>query len=225
MSVASWFVTGDEEADHLVATDPGAFLVGMLLDQQVPLEWAFRGPSTLRARLGTIEIAALAARDEGEIVAAACARPAIHRFPAALGRRIHALAVALVGRGWGDPAQLWATAPDAAELLARLRALPGFGEEKARITIAALGKRFGVELPGWVEAGAPFTDDQPRSVADCGSPAGLAAVRAWKAAARRSGLDKQDRPLPAASRAAPRVARSTPRAAREGPATSPTIES
>jgi uncharacterized HhH-GPD family protein len=211
-------VTGGGEADALLNTDPLALLVGMVLDQQVPLEWAFAGPATLRDRLGTLDATAIAARPVDDVVAAAFARPAVHRFPAAMARRIHELCVVVRDRYGGDAAQVWTAAGDGADLLARLRALPGFGDEKARITVAVLAKRFAVRPPGWEAAAGVFADDEPRSVADCGSPEGLARVRAWKQAQRAAGRDKQGRPVagvrPAPAPAPPAPARGRRRAAR-----------
>jgi uncharacterized HhH-GPD family protein len=171
-------------------------MIGMLLDQQVPLEWAFRGPHTLRARLGHLDVARIATMDESELVAVACQQPAIHRFPAVMARRIQALCRALVDDWDGRADALWADEPDGRGLARRLQALPGFGPEKTRIFIALLAKRFGVRPDGWQAAAGVFADDQPRTIADCGSADGLAAVRAWKAAQKSAGKDKQDRPLP-----------------------------
>ncbi len=189
------WVTGDDDADHLLNTDGTALLVGMILDQQIPLAWAFRGPATLRARLGHLDAGRIAALAPEALVAVASAKPAVHRFPAAMGRRVHELCRALVDHHGGDGARVWAGVADGAELLGRLVALPGFGEEKARITVAVLAKRFGVRPPGWQDAAGVFADDEPRSVADCASPATYTAVKAWKAAQRDSGRDKQGRPL------------------------------
>ena len=190
------FITGDADADALLNRDPNALMIGMLLDQQVPLEWAFRGPATLRERLGHLDAARIAAMDVDELVAVACAVPAIHRFPAVMARRIHALCEALVAEWDGRADALWADAPDGRVLARRIRSLPGFGPEKTQIFVALLAKRFGVRPDGWERAAGVFADDRPRTIADCDGPAGLAAVRAWKAAQKAAGKDKQDRPLP-----------------------------
>jgi uncharacterized HhH-GPD family protein len=187
-------VTGDAEADALLNDDPVALLIGMVLDQQVPLEWAFAGPATLRRRLGHLDVARLAAMPEDELVAVACAKPAIHRYPAVMARRIHALCRAVVDDYGGRAEDLWAAVTDAAELRRRLLGLPGFGEEKAMILIAVLAKRFGVRPAGWEAACAPFDDAHPRTVADADSPEGLARVRDWKRAQRAAGRTKQDTP-------------------------------
>jgi uncharacterized HhH-GPD family protein len=186
-------VTGDPEADQLLADDPLALLVGMLLDQQVPMEWAFRGPLTLRGRLGgRLDAAAIAAMDVDEFEALFRAKPALHRFPGSMAKRTHALCCYLVQEYGGDAAAVWTTAATGAELLERLRALPGYGEEKAKIFLAILGKRLGVAPPGWEEAAAPFSDATPRSVADIDSPESLQLVRAWKTEQKRKKKSKSD---------------------------------
>jgi uncharacterized HhH-GPD family protein len=186
-------VTGDPEADQLLADDPLALLVGMLLDQQVPMEWAFRGPLTLRGRLGgRLDAAAIAAMDVDEFEALFRAKPALHRFPGSMGKRTHALCCYLVQEYGGDAAAVWTTAATGDELLERLRALPGYGEEKAKIFLAILGKRLGVAPPGWEEAAAPFSDATPRSVADIDSPESLQLVRAWKTEQKRKKKSKSD---------------------------------
>jgi uncharacterized HhH-GPD family protein len=183
-------VTGDAEADRLLVEEPLALLIGMLLDQQVPMEWAFRGPHTLKARLGTLDAAAIAAMDPAELEATFRAKPALHRYPGAMAQRTHALCRHLVDEYGGDAAAVWRDAGTAAELYRRLRALPGYGEEKAKIFLAILGKRLGQAPAGWEEAAAPFSDGTPRSVADIDSPAALARVREFKAARKRMGRGK-----------------------------------
>ena len=189
------YITGDPAADELLNTDGTALLVGMLLDQQVPMEWAFAGPATLRARLGHLDAAQIAAMDEDAFVAVCCARPAVHRFPAVMGRRIHALCGQLVERFGGRGEQVWADVAGGDELYRRLRTLPGYGDEKARIFVAILGKRMGVQPDGWRDAAGPFGDDVPRSVADITDAETLAKVRGWKQSAKAAKRDKQDRPL------------------------------
>ncbi len=190
------FITGDPEADALLNRDGTALMIGMLLDQQVPMEVAFTGPATLLARLGHLDAGRIAAMAEDELVAVCCQRPAIHRFPAVMARRIHGLCAVLVARYGGRAEGVWAGVADAEELYRRLRELPGFGDEKARIFIALLGKRMGVQPDGWREVAGKFGDATPRSVADSTSPDTLAEVRAWKRAQKAAHLDKQDRPLP-----------------------------
>ena len=159
------------------------------------MEWAFTGPQTLQTRLGHLDPARIAAMPLDDFVAVCCAKPAIHRFPAAMGKRIHELCGVLTETYPDDVEALWTTAADGAEIYARLRALPGFGDEKAKIFIAILGKRCGITTPGWREAAGKFGDDVPRSVADIHSPESLAVVRAWKKAQKSARKDKQDRPL------------------------------
>lgn len=174
-------ITGDDAADRLLEQDPLALLIGMLLDQQVPMEWAFRGPATLKERLGgSLDATAIAATAEDDFVAVCCARPAIHRFPASMGRRIHALCRHLVDHYDGDAARIWKGVRSADTLASRLRALPGYGDEKTRILIAILAKRLGRAPAGWEQAAAPFSDHEPRSVADVDSPESLVRVREWK---------------------------------------------
>jgi uncharacterized HhH-GPD family protein len=189
------YITGRDEADALLNSDGTALLIGMLLDQQVPMEWAFMGPATLRDRLGHLDARRIAAMSEDDFVAVCCAKPAIHRFPAAMGRRIHALCITLADEFDGRGEGVWSGAGSGEELYRRLRSLPGYGEEKAQIFVAILGKRFGVQPEGWREAAGKFGDDTPRSVADIGDSATLAKVREWKKAAKAAKRDKQDRPL------------------------------
>lgn len=189
------FITGDERADALLNADGTALLVGMLLDQQVPMEWAFTGPYTLQQRLGHLDPRRIAALDEEVFVTVCCDKPAIHRFPASMGRRVHALCAALEERFDGRGDAVWADVAEGAELYARLRSLPGFGDEKARIFVALLAKRFGVRPDGWESAAGVFADHEPRTVADIDSPESLARVREWKRAAKAAKRDKQDRPL------------------------------
>lgn len=192
----SLFITGDAAADGLLNTNPDALIIGMLLDQQVPMEVAFRGPHLLLDRLGHMDPTRIAAMDVEEFVAVCCERPAVHRFPAAMGRRIHALCGELTVRFGGAADGLWADVDHADELSGRLRSLPGFGEEKTMIFVALLAKRMGITPSGWRVAAGVFGDDTPRSVADSTSPDTLAVVREWKRAQKAKRLDKQDRPFP-----------------------------
>ncbi len=185
-------VTGDPEADHLLNTDPLAVLIGMLLDQQVPMEWAFLGPSLLRQRLGSLDAAAIAAMDPDEFLVAAKGPRAIHRFPGSMAKRVQALCAHLVEHYGGDAGGIWEGVDNGKELYRRLRDLPGFGDEKARIFTALLAKRVGVRPDGWEEQAGPFADATPRSVADVDSPESLAKVRAWKQEQKRKGKSKQD---------------------------------
>ena len=189
------YITGEPDADLLLNTDGLALLSGMLLDQQVPMEWAFMGPATLRARLGHLDAGRIAAMDQEAFVTVCCDKPAIHRFPAAMGRRMHELCGVLVERYGGRADAVWDGVATGDELYARVRALPGFGDEKAKIFLALLAKRQGVAPLGWREAAGKFGDDVPRSVADISDPASLDKVREWKKAQKAAKKDKQDRPL------------------------------
>ena len=185
-------ITGDPAADQLLVEDPLALLVGMLLDQQVPMEWAFKGPFTLRDRLGGLDVASIAAMAPDALEAVFRTKPALHRYPAAMAKRTHALCVVIMDEYGGDPARIWRDAPTGDDLAGRLRALPGFGPEKAKIFLALLAKRFGVRPPGWEAAAAPFSDPTPRSVADVDSPEALVQVREWKRAQKAKGKTKTD---------------------------------
>jgi uncharacterized HhH-GPD family protein len=190
--VASLPITGEPDADRLLAQDPLALMLGMLLDQQVPMEWAFKAPFTLRSRLGGLDATAIAAMEPGEVEAAFSAKPALHRFPGSMAKRAHALCQVLVDDYGGDAAGVWRDAATGDELAARLQALPGFGAEKSKIFMALLAKRFGVKPPGWEQAATPFSDSVPRSVADIDSPESLARVREWKRAQKAAGRSKAD---------------------------------
>jgi uncharacterized HhH-GPD family protein len=186
-------VTGDPAADALLMSDPLALLIGMLLDQQVPMEWAFKGPATLKARLGgTLDATAMAAMDPEELVAVFVAKPALHRYPAVMARRTHELCSVLVERYDGDAGAVWRGVRTGDELYRRLRELPGYGDEKAKIFMAILAKRLGKRPTGWEAAAAPFSDAVPRSVADIDSAASLAKVREFKKLKKAQGKGKQD---------------------------------
>lgn len=186
-------ITGDTDADALLINEPFALVVGMLLDQQVPMEWAFKGPATLKTRLGgRLDAAEIAAMDVDEFIVVCATKPAIHRFPASMGRRVWELSSFVVDRYDGDAGRIWKGVRSGETLYQRLRCLPGFGDEKAKIFMAILAKRFGKRPSGWEEAAAPFSDDEPRSVADVGDAASLARVREWKRAAKAAKRSKQD---------------------------------
>jgi uncharacterized HhH-GPD family protein len=189
------YITGDPDVDGLLERDGTALLIGMLLDQQVPMEWAFAGPARLRDRLGHLDPTAIAAMPVDDLIAACATPPAVHRFPAAMARRIHALCGVLADEYDGDGAHVWGDVRSGADLYQRLRALPGFGDEKAQIFVALLGKRLGVRPRGWRAAAGVFGDGEPRTIADIDGPESLARVRAWKRAQRAAGRDKQGRPV------------------------------
>ncbi len=173
----------DAAADALLSKDPLALLIGMVLDQQVPLEKAFRGPYDLKERLGVtkLDAATLAGMDADDLTAAFVAQPALHRYPAAMAKRVQDLCAVVAGEYGGRADRLWKTAPTGAELLRRVQALPGFGEHKARIFVALLGKQLGARPPGWREAAGPYGEEAShRSVADITGPESLSRVRAHK---------------------------------------------
>ncbi|MGW0121268.1 HhH-GPD-type base excision DNA repair protein [Streptomyces sp. NPDC003327] len=171
------------EADALLGRSPLAALVGMLLDQQVPMEWAFAGPYTIATRLGADDLDAheIAARDPEAFAALLSEKPAVHRYPGSMAHRIQQLCQYLVDEYGGDAKAVWSDAVTGKELLARLQALPGFGKQKAQIFLALLGKRYGVRPEGWREAAGAYGEaDAYRSAADITGPESLAKVRAHK---------------------------------------------
>jgi uncharacterized HhH-GPD family protein len=181
MAESSLPVTGNADADRLLGTDPLALVIGMLLDQQVPMEWAFGSPLRLRERLGgQLDAAAIAAMPLEELEVAFKGPPALHRYPGSMAKRTHQLCQHLVDQHGGSADAVWRKVDSGAELYKRVKAMPGFGEEKAKIFTALLAKRFGVRPPGWEEASAPFSDDLKRSVADVDGPDALAEVRSFK---------------------------------------------
>jgi uncharacterized HhH-GPD family protein len=141
--------SGDEEADRLIASDPFALLIGFELDQQVPLQWAFSAPLELRRRIGDYDARRLATMDPDKLDEAFRRKPSLHRFPGNMARRVRELAEALVRDYDGQPERVWAEATDGRDLERRLLALPGIGDMKAKTLIAILGKRYGVQPPGW----------------------------------------------------------------------------
>lgn len=150
--------TEDEDANRLLAHDPLAVLIGMLLDQQVQMEVAFRSPYLLQQRLGrSLDAADIASRDPDELVAVFQEKPALHRFPASMAKRTHALCAQIVEDYDGKPEAIWLEAADGRDLLERLEALPGFGKAKSRIFVGLLGKRLGVGPVGWEEAAADWS--------------------------------------------------------------------
>ncbi|SNQ51340.1 Fe-S cluster assembly protein HesB [Frankia canadensis] len=181
-----------DEADELLTNDPLALLIGMVLDQQIPLERAFAAPLELTRRLGRgLDAADLAAMDPEGLAAVFSVQPALHRFPAAMAQRTQKLSRIVIDSYGGDAAGVWTTATDGRQLLKQVAALPGFGTQKAKIFVALLGKQLGVTPPGWREACAPFGEDGSyRSVADITSPESRIKVRdfkkAMKAAAKAS---------------------------------------
>ncbi|MEO6626948.1 MAG: HhH-GPD-type base excision DNA repair protein [Aquihabitans sp.] len=181
----------------MLVTDPLALLLGMLLDQQVPMTWAFRSPSTIKLRLGDRwSPDGIASMDPEELVEIFCEKPAVHRYPAAMARRAHAVAVHIVDCHGGDTADIWMGARSGAGLYQRVSVLPGFGEEKSQIFVALLAKRFGVKPRGWKAAAGAFSDRQPRSAADVDSTIRLREVQAWKKAQKAAKKSKAEFSLP-----------------------------
>lgn len=171
-------------ADKLLSADPLALLIGMVLDQQIPLERAFRSPYDLKERLGgRLDAAEIAAMEPDELAAVFATPPALHRFPRANAARVQQVCRILVDEYRGKASRVWSTAADGAELLRRVKALPGFGEQKARIFVALLGKQLGVRPEGWEAAAGAFGEPGSFvSVADIEGPESLARVRQYKQA-------------------------------------------
>ena len=173
----------DPEADALLGRSPLAALVGMLLDQQIPMEWAFRGPAAIARRMGADDLDAheIAVQDPDEFAALLSEKPAVHRYPGAMAKRVQQLCQYLVERYDGSAELVWKGVDDGRELLHRLQDLPGFGKQKAQIFLALLGKQLGVTPRGWREAAGAYGDSGSfRSVADITGPESLAKVRAHK---------------------------------------------
>ncbi|HET6874257.1 MAG TPA: HhH-GPD-type base excision DNA repair protein [Acidimicrobiales bacterium] len=182
MATPKLALSGDPAADKLLSTDPLALLIGMVLDQQIPLERAFSSPRDLKQRLGgRLDAGAIAQMDPDELAAVFAERPALHRFPAANAKRVQELCRIVIDEYGGKASDIWKKAADGADLYKRVKALPGFGEQKARIFIGLLGKQLGVNPPGWQEAAGAF--GQPGtflSIADIVDSESLGRVRAYK---------------------------------------------
>lgn len=181
--MTSFHLATTDAGNELLATDPLALLTGMLLDQQIPMEKAFTSPAVLAERMGTKRLDAhkMAECDPEEFEALFRQVPALHRFPAAMAKRVQELAKVLVEKYGGDAATLWDGVDDGAILVKRIAALPGFGDQKARIFVALLGKQYGVQPDGWREAaGAYGAEGSFRSAADVVDADSLAKVRTFK---------------------------------------------
>ncbi len=173
-------ITGDEAADKVLDEHPFALVVGMMLDQQFPMERAFAGPAKVLDRFGSLEPAAIAAADP-EAFASLCSRPpAIHRFPGAMAARLQELAALVESQYDGDVTRLWTEPTTGTELFRRVQELPGFGAQKARIFVALLAKRLGVRPDGWGSVAGDYALEGYRSVADVVDADSLARVRAFK---------------------------------------------
>jgi uncharacterized HhH-GPD family protein len=182
-------LTGEPAADALLDRDPFALLAGILLDQQFPMERAFAGPQKIVERLGAdlLDPAVIAGYDPAAFAALCATPPAVHRFPGSMATRLQSLAAAIVTDYDGDTTALWTGAASGADLYARLLALPGFGEAKARIFVALLGKQRGVRPEGWREAAGAYGEEGCYlSVADVIDTKSLVKVRATKQEAKRA---------------------------------------
>ena len=211
------YITGNTKSDALLNSNGTALLIGMLLDQQVPMEWAFNGAYTLKQRLGHLDPRRIAGMDPDEFLQVCLEKPAIHRFPKAMAQRIQGMCAIIASDYRNKGENIWKDVTDAQVLFARIRTLPGYGEEKAQIFVALLAKRFDIAPDGWKKAAGVFSDSNPRTVADITSPETLLKVRAWKKAEKAADRDKQSRPLPARKAPAKKAASKKP-AARRSPA-------
>lgn len=173
-------ITGDDAADKVLSDDPFALLIGMLLDQQYPMEHAFRGPAKLLDRFGTLDPATIAAADPEEFAALCATTPAVHRFPGSMATKIQAVAADVVDQYGGDASRIWTEAADGADLVKRVMALSGFGKQKAQIFTALVAKQLGVRPEGWEKAVGDYSLEGYRSVADVVDPDSLGRVRAYK---------------------------------------------
>jgi len=185
MTAEHLYLTGSAAADALLARDPNALLLGMVLDQQIPMEKAFSGPAVIGQRMGELDVAAIAAADP-EVFKEICSRtPAVHRFPGSMSARVQSVCQVLVTDYDGSAANIWQGVASGAELLGRIAALPGFGAQKSSIFLALLGKQYGVTPPGWRSAAGVYGQVGGfSSIADVVDAASLDAVRASKKAAK-----------------------------------------
>jgi len=185
--MALW-MTRDPEANALLERDSLALLIGMLLDQQYPMEHAFLGPKKILDRVGSLEVRTIAEYDPEKFATLCTTPPAIHRYGGAMAKRVQALCQHVVDEYGGEAAAIWKRGnPSGAELLKRLKALPGYGEQKAKIFVALLGKQFGVTPKGWQQAAGEYAEKgSHRSIADVTDEASLNDVRAFKKASKAS---------------------------------------
>lgn len=174
--------TQHAQADRLLETNPLALLIGLVLDQQVKMEKAFMGPYELQRRLGHLDPGRIAKMDPEELVRIFSERPALHRFPGSMAKRVQALCAAVVDRFQGDASHVWRGAETGRQLATNLKSLPGFGDQKVQIAIAVLAKRFDVRPIGWEKEAASW-----HSVADVDSPESMAKAREVKRAMKQSG--------------------------------------
>lgn len=181
-------IAQDPEADALLSTSPLALLFGMMLDQQIPMEKAFKGPRDIAERMGTLDVHQIAEMSPEEFAAIIAKTPAIHRFPGSMAKRLQALARYLIEHYDGYAEAIWLQGnPDGKELLKRLKALPGFGDQKSRIFLALLGKQLHIQPQGWQEAAGSYAEPgSRRSVADVNDLSSLQEVRNYKKSAKKS---------------------------------------
>lgn len=184
-------IAQDPTADKVLEESSFALLAGMMLDQQYPMEHAFRGPAKVLDRFGSIEPAAIAAADPQEFAALCSVPPAIHRFPGSMAARLQELARIIVDDYDGDASRLWEGVGTGSELLKRIQSLPGFGKQKAQIFVALLAKQVGVRPEGWEKAVGAYAEDGYRSVADVVDGVSLQKVRDFKKAAKRAANAEQ----------------------------------
>jgi uncharacterized HhH-GPD family protein len=182
LGVMAIHITGDEAADQVLTENPFALLVGMMLDQQYPMEHAFRGPAKVLERFGSLDPVKIASADPEEFAALCAIPPAVHRFPGSMAARLQALAALIVDEYDGDASRLWREASDGKELLRRMTSLPGFGKQKAQIFVALLAKQVGVRPEGWEAVAGSYAEPGYRSVADVIDESSLQKVREYKKA-------------------------------------------
>ena len=198
----------EPEADALLSKNPFALLVGMVLDQQVPLEWAFASPLELQRRLGkALDPKRIAQMDPEALASAFSSRPALHRYPGSMATRVQEMAMLVVERYRAKPEEIWNGATSGDDLLRRVKELPGFGEQKAKIFVALLGKQLGVRPVGWESVSSPFSDPGSfRSVADITDVESLNNVRAFKQAMKAANKAKASAAGPAKKASGPKKA-------------------
>lgn len=175
-------IAQDDVADKVLEDSPFALLMGMMLDQQYPMEHAFRGPAKVLERFGSLDPRKIAEADPDQFAALCAVPPAVHRFPGSMAARIQALARLVVEEYGGDAARLWNEATDGKELLGRMTSLPGFGKQKAQIFVALLAKQVGVRPEGWEAVAGAYAEHGYRSVADVVDADSLQRVREFKKA-------------------------------------------
>ncbi len=186
-------VSGNKSADELVNNDPLALLLAMMLDQQIPMERAFLSPWQLKERMdGKLTAKAIAETNPDDLADIFSIKPALHRFPSSMAKRAGALCQHILEEYGGKGELIWTEAKDARDLYERVKALPGYGDEKTKIFIAILAKRFGIRPDGWEDEAGPFAGSTPRCAADIDSAESLARVRAWKKEQKAKGKTKQE---------------------------------